>query len=119
MRDLSNRTDLELLADLKAGRDDAFMEIFERYNAPLFAYAYRKLQNKQEAQDVVQDVFTKLWEQRSDFVLKTYLSGFLYKSVLNKVLDAFCMLVAVIAALKGIEKGNFFAHALLNRAVRY
>lgn len=83
----SGYTDQELVVFLRQGEDRAFMEIYERYQALLFAYAYRKLQDKEEAQDVVQEIFITLWEKRDNFVLKTHLSGFLYKSVLNRVLD--------------------------------
>ncbi|MBB5438950.1 RNA polymerase sigma-70 factor (family 1) [Pedobacter sp. AK017] len=87
MKDYQNLRDSELAVLLRNGDDAAFMEIYERYNSLLYAYAYRKLQDKQESEDVVQDVFIGLWEKREKFVLKTYLSGFLYKSVLNKILD--------------------------------
>lgn len=83
----SKCTDPELLALLKEGKHNAFKEIYLRYNSLLFAYAFRRLQNREEAMDVVQEVFIHLWENRSDFVIKSYLSGFLYKSVLNKILD--------------------------------
>lgn len=87
MKDYQNLRDSELAVLLRNGDDTAFMEIYERYNSLLYAYAYRKLHDKQESEDVVQDVFIGLWEKRETFVLKTYLSGFLYKSVLNKILD--------------------------------
>lgn len=87
MKDYQNLQDSELAVLLREGDDAAFIEIYERYNGLLYAYAYRKLREKQESEDVVQDVFIGLWEKREKFVLKTYLSGFLYKSVLNKILD--------------------------------
>ncbi|WP_442588427.1 RNA polymerase sigma factor [Pedobacter sp. AW31-3R] len=80
-------TDLVLLKRMQEGDEDAFREIYDRYNELLYAYAFRRLQSKEEAKDVVQEVFINLWERRSVFVLKTYLAGFLYKSVLNKILD--------------------------------
>lgn len=87
MSNYAKYSDVELLSLLKESDNGAYMEIYERYNSLLFAYAYRKLQDKQESQDVVQEVFITLWEKRESFILKTYLSGFLYKSVLNKILD--------------------------------
>lgn len=87
MKDYSKYSDLELTELFRAGDEAAFKEVYSRYNALLFAYAFRKLKVKEEAKDVVQEVFINLWANRSGFVLKTYLSGFLYKSVLNKILD--------------------------------
>ncbi len=40
---------------------DAFNEIIHKYNRKLFAIAFRLLRNRQEAEDVVQDVFVKMW----------------------------------------------------------
>ena len=40
---------------------DAFDEIIHKYNRKLFALAFRMLRNRQEAEDVVQDVFMKMW----------------------------------------------------------
>ncbi|MCD0487783.1 sigma-70 family RNA polymerase sigma factor [Pedobacter sp. MC2016-14] len=87
MKELNTYTDSELVAMISEGNELAFREVYNRYNGLLYAYAFRRLQVKEEAKDVVQEVFISLWEKRSGFILKTYLSGFLYKSVLNKILD--------------------------------
>lgn len=86
---LSVLTDEALLPYIMAGEEAAFREIYERYDSLLYSYAYRKLGHKQEAQDVVQEVFISLWNKRHNFELRTSLQGYLYKSVLNKVLDIF------------------------------
>lgn len=82
-------SDLELLSLIAGDGQSAFEELYLRYDALLYSYAYRKLKNKQEAQDVVQEVFITLWHKRYEFELKTTLQGYLYKSVLNRVLDIF------------------------------
>ncbi|MFD2872009.1 RNA polymerase sigma-70 factor [Mucilaginibacter ximonensis] len=89
MAALQTLSDQELLSLIAGDGQAAFEELYLRYDALLYSYAYRKLKNKQEAQDVVQEVFIKLWHQRHDFELKTTLQGYLYKSVLNRVLDVF------------------------------
>ncbi|MGF7080396.1 RNA polymerase sigma-70 factor [Mucilaginibacter sp. UYCu711] len=81
--------DEELLLLLAGGDRVAFEELFLRYDTLLFSYAFRKLQDKYEAQDVVQEVFIALWNKRESFMLQTTLRGYLYKSVLNRVLDIF------------------------------
>ena len=40
---------------------DAFDDIIYKYNRKLFAIAFRMLRNRQEAEDVVQDAFMKMW----------------------------------------------------------
>lgn len=87
MSNYSGKTDKQLILLLKNDNHDAFKEIYNRYNGLLFAYVYKRLQVEDEAKDVIQEVFIALWENRKEFILKTYLSGFLYKSVLNKILN--------------------------------
>jgi RNA polymerase sigma-70 factor (family 1) len=82
-------TDSELVSLLKEGNEAAFKEIFERYNKLLFLYAFKKLQDREQARDLVQDVFVYLWDNHKEYHIKTTLSGYLYKAVLNKVFDAF------------------------------
>lgn len=82
-------SDAELIILLKAGNDAAFKEIFLRYDKPLYLYAYNKLGNKEEARDVVQDVFLWILNSKGNLNLKTTLSGYLYKSVLNKIFNIF------------------------------
>jgi len=42
-------------------KHDTFNEIIHKYNRKLFAIAIHMLRNRQEAEDVVQDVFIKMW----------------------------------------------------------
>ena len=55
-------------------------------------YFYMPLKNCKTVnrqKDLVQDVFTWLWDNSKDYNIKTTLSGYLYKTVLNKVFDIF------------------------------
>lgn len=89
MIDFRTLSDEDLAGLLKSGNDMVFKEIYERYNKLLFLYAFKKLRDEETAKDVVQDVFLWLLRNRETLILKTTLSGYLYKSVLNKVFDIF------------------------------
>lgn len=89
MADYSALTDEDLAGLLKSGDDMVFKEVYQRYDKLLFLYAFKKLRNQEEAQDVVQDVFLWLLKNRKSLNLKTTLSGYLYKSVLNKIFDIY------------------------------
>lgn len=80
-------TDQELVVLIKLGDEHSFAEVFNRYKILLFNFAYKKLNNKDIAKDVVQDLFIKLWNNRADFELKTSLNSYMYRSVLNGVLN--------------------------------
>lgn len=89
MANYSTYTDSELIALWKEGNDAVFREIYLRYDKLLYLYAYKKLRNREEAKDVVQDSFTWLLNHRNEVQLNSSLSGYLYKTVLHQILDIF------------------------------
>ncbi|WP_316815485.1 RNA polymerase sigma-70 factor [Pedobacter nyackensis] len=89
MTEYPKLTDFELAHLLKNDDRAAFTEIYTRYTTLLFSYAYKKLRNKEEAQDIVQEVFVNLWNKRNDFQLNTNLAGYLYIAVRNRAFDLF------------------------------
>ncbi len=54
-----------VLAAFKNGSEPAFREIFMAYDARLMAYAAKICITRQDAEEVVQDVFASLWENRA------------------------------------------------------
>lgn len=84
MRDYKDYTDRELATNLEKGDDAAYQEIFRRYNRLLYGHAYKKLKSKEEAQDLVQDVFAALWAKRSELQIENNLPGYLYSAVRNR-----------------------------------
>jgi RNA polymerase sigma-70 factor (family 1) len=82
-------SDDELLCQLKLGKKSALNEIYKRYFALLYAHAYRKLANKEEVRDILQDLFMYLWNNREELSIHTSLSSYLYTSIRNRVLNYF------------------------------
>lgn len=85
MSSYSVLTDQELATYFREGDRHAFAEIFERYNDLLYAHAYNKLRNKEEARDIVQDVFVRFWNKHAEIELKSNLSGYLYVMMRNSI----------------------------------
>ncbi|MGB1540188.1 MAG: RNA polymerase sigma factor, partial [Rickettsiales bacterium] len=54
-------TDEMLLPRISAGDSAAFAELVHRHTSRFYAVAFRVLMNKEDAEDVVQDAFLKLW----------------------------------------------------------
>jgi len=87
MTTYSSYTDQELAALLKAGDRMAFTEIFNRYHAPLYTQALNKLRDEDDAHDVVQDLFTKLWLKQADVDADNNLAGYLFRGLRNAIFD--------------------------------
>lgn len=86
---LQNLSDFELLQLFAEGEDKAFTEIYQRYQSKLYYHALKMLKDRDEAQDVIHDLFTKLWDKRDSLALTGSLSSYLYTSVRNRILDIF------------------------------
>ncbi len=79
-------TDDELVLYLKQGDHAAFTEIYVRYAGALYNHAYHLLQNRNEVKDIVQEIFTALWNRRANLEIKTNLAGYLYVAARNRVI---------------------------------
>lgn len=89
MAEFSSLTDNELLELLRRGDHAAFHEIYERYSGVLYNFAIKKLQQEEEAKDVVQDIFITMWNRHTELAIHSSLSGYLFKSVSNRALTLF------------------------------
>lgn len=82
-------TDAQLVMLLPEGNKDAYTEIYHRYSLPLLNHAYHRTQNREEARDLVHEVFAQLWSRRRELKDIRNLSGYLYISLRNMVLNQF------------------------------
>lgn len=84
---LPDLSDEELLKQFQAGNTQAFELIYNRYKGILYIHAYKMLRDEDEAKDVVQELFTKLYAKAGILLLKTTFSAYLYTAVRNRILD--------------------------------
>ena len=89
MADYSLHSDDDLAELLRSGDRSAFTEIYNRYKLTLHNHAWNKTRNHVEAQDVIQEVFSNLWTKREAIQIGNNLSGYLYTSVRNHILNLF------------------------------
>ncbi|RAJ08261.1 RNA polymerase sigma-70 factor (ECF subfamily) [Chitinophaga skermanii] len=83
---LKQYTDRELLGLLQAGDHHAFSELYRRYWDKLFYIAAKKLQENEEAESIVQDVFVDLWQRREQLNIET-LEGYLVVAVKYRMIN--------------------------------
>lgn len=80
----------EFLVDsLKNGDDKAYDHLMEIYHHKLSVYAYSLIKNVYVAEDIVQNVFVKIWENRKRLKSNLSIKSFLYKSVYNEFIDQY------------------------------
>lgn len=75
-----------LLQKLKGGDQLAFAQIVRFFTPQLANRAYRFTRDRADAQDLLQDLFTDLWERRETLVINTSLQSYLYVSLKRRFL---------------------------------
>ncbi len=79
--------DVELIARIRAGEEDAFGQLFRRYYRQLCAYAARIDSAGGAAEEIVQEVFFRIWMHRERLQLVETLAGYLYAITRNVALN--------------------------------
>lgn len=80
-------SDEDLLNSFLSGDVCAYKAIYDRYWMLLYQHARHMLKNDEEAKDVVQEVFTELWERNYKRLAGYTLPAFLYTATRNKILN--------------------------------
>jgi len=86
MCDYNILNDEDLTGLLPAGDEHAFTEIYNRYWKKLFTIAANKLNDLDEAEEIVQDIFVSLWKRRHNLGVINTLSSYLAVSVKYRVI---------------------------------
>jgi RNA polymerase sigma-70 factor (ECF subfamily) len=76
-----------ILDRLKKGDKKGLEMLFKNYYRPLVMYALGFLENRAEAEDAVQEVFIRFWENDHFSNIASYLHSYLYRSVKNACLN--------------------------------
>jgi RNA polymerase sigma-70 factor (ECF subfamily) len=79
--------DSELLTQLKQGDRIAFEELFNRFADPIHTYIRVRLSGSEEADDVLQEVFFRLWNKRASIVIQSSFRNYLYRIVQHCISD--------------------------------
>lgn len=87
MNTYSKISDPELIGLLKRGDQSAFTEIYKRYWQKLFSVAANKIDDLEEAREIVQDIFISLWNRRQQVEIKGSLGNYLAVSVKYRIIN--------------------------------
>lgn len=76
-----------LLAQVASGDDRAFQALFNRYYPQVHAFALRLLKDEDDADDVAQGIFIKLWLQKDRLTDVARINAYLYRMTCNATLN--------------------------------
>lgn len=83
-----NSTDNATIKAIKRGDIKEFEKFFRAFYKPLLNYAYRFFEDQQDAEEIIQDLFFKIWEKRARLEINSSLSSYLFRAVRNNCLQS-------------------------------
>lgn len=83
MGDYQSMSDGQLLATAREGDQAAFGWLVDRHKDTLVGYLFRLTGSRERAEDLAQESFLRLYEQRGNYSEKGRFSGYLYRIALN------------------------------------
>lgn len=85
--DIGFNSSQHLASRLKNGEKQAFQELFNLYASKIYAFALSYLKNKPDAEELLQDVFLKIWEKRELLDPEKNIRAYLFKIAVNTMYD--------------------------------
>ncbi len=86
MPNQTDHSDPCLLENLRKGSISAFEQIFKRYWRGLYLMAKSKVQSHDDAEEIIQNIFSSLWEKRESLAIAN-LSFYLQTAVRNRIIN--------------------------------
>jgi RNA polymerase sigma-70 factor, ECF subfamily len=82
------RSDVQLMLDVKAGDETSFALLLQRYRTPLVSFLYRMVRNREQAEDLAQEVFIRVYRARKEYVPSAKFTTWLFRIATNLALNS-------------------------------
>lgn len=82
-------SDRQLANQIKKGQTHAFDQLFERYSQRLYRFSKSLLKNHEDSEEVVQEVFFRIWKKRDELDERKSFQSFLFSIAYNTIVDQF------------------------------
>ncbi len=79
--------EFQLVRRIQAGDESAFRELVERYQSKVYSVIYGILRNRNDAEDIAQQVFAKIYFSIKNFDFRSTLLTWIYKITVNECYD--------------------------------
>ncbi|MCX2763607.1 RNA polymerase sigma factor [Aquimarina muelleri] len=77
------------MEELKKGNEFVYRYLYEMHYNELCAYIFTLSKDRQQAEDIVQNVMFKIWKNKEKLNIKTSVKNYLYKSCYHELIDTF------------------------------
>jgi len=80
-------TEAEWIRALNAGNIQAFNQLFDHYGKRLYHFSFGYLKSVQDAEEIVQEVFLKIWNNRKELSVEKSFESYLFTIAKNGILN--------------------------------
>ena len=84
-----NEIDNKLIEQLRKGNNVAFKTLFDKYADRLYQFSLKYLRDRQDAEDLLSEVFMKIWEKRHAIKSNTSFQAYLFTIAYNNIRKRF------------------------------
>ena len=108
------KSNQELLILLREGDRVAFYNIYERYCKRLYGFVLRYIKQEADAEEIVQEVFVKVWEARTKIDVYSSFESFLFTVAYNATISLFRKRVSekkYLEHLKSLQQSEYVPDA--------
>lgn len=106
MKSYRTISDAELSLKIRNSEKAAFQELFERYAPRIYQFSISYLKSSPDAEELVQDVFLKIWEKREILDQSKNVKAYIFKIAVNSVYD-FIRRKNIEAVFADFARANF------------
>jgi len=79
--------ELEIIEEIKQGKSEYFKELVDKYKNMVFNICFGFVKNKEDAEDITQEVFFTIYKNIKDFKFESKISTWIYRIAVNRSLN--------------------------------
>lgn len=83
----SNNSEIQIIKAFKRGDTEAFKLLFDRYHERLYSFLFSLLKSREDTEEIIQETFLKIWENRNDFKENYPFESLLFRIAKNASLN--------------------------------
>ncbi len=79
----------ELVIQLKEGNQASYRVLYSKYASKLFAFSRKYLQSNEDAEEIVQEVFLRIWEKKDNIDVMQSFSSYIFQAAKHRIFNGF------------------------------
>ncbi len=111
-----DKTDQQIISDYLKGDNKSLEILIKRYLRPIYGFVYKYAGNVQEAEDITQDVFIKMWRHLGKYNKNKNFKTWIFSIAKNTCIDWLRKKKTIsLSEIEIGESDNFFEHASISQ----